>query len=99
MSLTRVTHRPCTLWVVVISVDGKHGERNVQIRVFIVDSWEAMEVTTRTSAARCSRRCLRHSRVPRWLSVVGITQELDLNWAVSKGVLPQQSHDLVQAVS
>ena len=52
MSLTRVTHRPCTLWVVVISVNGEHGDSNVQIWVFIVDSWEAMKVTIRTSAAQ-----------------------------------------------
>jgi hypothetical protein len=34
--------RPCTLWVIVISVNRENRDCDVEIAVLIVDSWKAM---------------------------------------------------------
>ena len=85
-----MTYRTCTLRIIVIPVNAKDGNRNIEIRVFVVDRWEA-------ECCDASFREMLNSNIPVSLcsSVIWVTKELNLNRLVAKGVLPEKSHDLV----
>jgi hypothetical protein len=85
-----MTYRSSALWIVVISMNAKDGNRNIEIWVFIIDRWEA---------EGCDNlfRKMPNSNIPVPLcsSVTWIAKELNLNRFVAKGVLPEKGHDLV----
>jgi hypothetical protein len=85
-----MTYRPSTLWIIVIPMNAKDGNRHIEIRVLVIDRWEAEGCDT-------SVRKVVSSDIPVSLcsSITGITEELNLDRLVTKGVLPEKGHNLV----
>lgn len=81
----------------MISVYGEDGDGNIEVWVFIIDGWKARRVTIGVACPRSSS--IVHARVSGGFPIVWVAQKLDLDGAVSKRVLSEEGHDLIQTVS
>ena len=79
------TYGPGTLWVVVIAVNRKHGQGDVQIRIFVIDRGETcgLRLTFASISVNYTVEWWRDLRSAGNFALIGITQKLDLNWSVT----------------
>jgi hypothetical protein len=85
-----MTYWPSTLWIIVIPMNAKDRNRNIEIRVLIVDRWEAEGCDNPLGNVISSD--IPVSLCP---SVTWIAKELNLDRLVTQGVLPEKGHNLV----
>jgi hypothetical protein len=79
------TYGAGTLWIVVIAVNRKYGQGDIQIRVFVIDRGETWGLCSTFTGFRwiCTIEWWRDLRCTRNLAFIWITQKLDLNWPVT----------------
>ena len=81
-------------WIVVISMDGKYRDSDIDVLVLVVDMVEsAVAVSVCIGLIQCFNECS-----PSEL-LACITQHLDLTRLVAIAVLSQTAHDLVHRLA